>query len=808
MPDTAVLTRAEGTAPTPPAVSGPPAPAAERYRDEGLLARGGMSEVRRVWDTRFGVVVAMKLLRHELVGDTMAEARFAAEIAVTARLQHPGVVAVYDEGTDPAGRPWFTMSEVRGDTFTAVIARAHAAGPPDDTMLHGLVQLLERACEAVAYAHGSGIVHRDLKPDNLMIGAFGEVRVMDWGIARLIGAGASAGAEGAGALVGPVGSGTAPGEIVGTPAFMAPEQARGEVEVGPAADVYALGGVLHQVLTGRSRMAGGARAAWAGLRSGDLPPVLDPPPPGLPAALVELCRRSLSFPAADRPKDAGVLAAALRDWLDGAQRRAEALALVAKASAQLPVLGQLRAEVEALRKEADSRLAAVAPADPVDALLPAWALQDRAAAVASEVTLREVALHQDLRAALSRAPELPEAHALLADHYRDALARAEADRDALAIARNEVLLRAHDRGRHAAFLQGDGALTLHTTAPVHARLFRYVEEGRRLVPRFERDLGETPLRTVTIPKGSWLVTLEGPGGTVRYPVRIDRAAHWDGVAPGEAEPTPIWVPGPEELAADEVYVPAGWCLVGGDPYAADSLPRQSVWVDGFIVGRFPVTLAQYARFLEAHLAEGGEAALAAMLPGPLDGKPAFVVEHGRIFPAAPHAPHLPVTGITHAAAAEAARWLGGQLPNELELEKAARGVDGRLTPWGSQIEARWSRVIGSSPSPPWFLPVGSIASDESPYGVRDLAGNARSWCRNWWSRSGPILNARVVDAPDEGTHRAVRGGFYGSPPPTQRSATRFGLPQERAAEAVGLRVIRAAARWEWPSSARSKPESP
>ncbi|MEY3214387.1 MAG: hypothetical protein RIT28_4868, partial [Pseudomonadota bacterium] len=149
----------------------------------------------------------------------------------------------------------------------------------------------------------------------------------------------------------------------------------------------------------------------------------------------------------------------------------------------------------------------------------------------------------------------------------------------------------------------------------------------------------------------------------------------------------------------------------------------------------------------------------------------------------------PVTAISWEAATRAAAWFGGRLPNELEIEKAGRGVDGRYTPWGRELEPRWSRVLGSQPSPPGLLPVGTFDADESPYGVRDLAGNARIWCRNWWSVRGPIRDGRAVDTPEMGTHRAARGGFYGSPPVTQRLATRFGnIPAQRL-NATGMRVL-------------------
>ncbi|MCK6523569.1 bifunctional serine/threonine-protein kinase/formylglycine-generating enzyme family protein [Myxococcota bacterium] len=769
------------------AESAPVSSAEERYHDLGLIARGGMGEVRRVWDQKLRVPVAMKVLGWELLDSTAARARFLGEIATTARLQHPGVVSVMDRGQLHDGRLWFTMTLVEGKTLGEMIT-GPAVGPE---VIHRLVTIVRSICDAVGYAHSRGVLHRDLKPANLMVGRFGEVRVMDWGLARWIGTPDAPPFSGA-----PVWEDaeiTLGGAVLGTPAFMSPEQARGQHDlVGTASDVYALGGVLHSVLCGRAPLEGDPRQVWRRL-------VTDPPRwpeaierPEIPAELRQICGRALMPDPIHRYPNAGALGEALSLWLDGSLRRAEALALTRRAEAMRPAIVTLKRESEALRARASSLLESLAADEPVESKLPIWEMQDRAAALESEVTLREVAWHQDLRAALNRDPELPEAHALLADHYRDELERADRQLDPLATQRAELLLASHDRGRYAAYLRGDGVLTLRTSRPAIAWLHRFVERGRRMVTEPERLLGVTPLVEVSVPRGSWLVTLEADGVVVRYPVLMERAGRWDGVPPEGGEPALIMVPTPGQLRDDQVYIPPGYCIVGGDPFAADSLPRQRVWVDGFVIGRFPVTLGEYAKFLEALIVEGDEAAVEACWPW-YTRKDQFLVRDGaRVLLCRPDDARVPVTSVSWAAAAKAAEWFGGRLPNELEIEKAGRGVDGRYTPWGRELEPRWSRVLGSLPTPPRMLPVGAFPADESPYGVRDLAGNARIWCRNWWSVRGPIRDGRVVDTPDTGTHRAARGGFYGSPPMTQRLATRFGNTPDRRIDATGLRVV-------WPS---------
>ena len=196
---------------------------AERYEDLGLIAQGGMGEVRRVRDRQLGRVVAMKILAIDRIQSMGTAARFVAEATITAQLVHPGIIAVFDRG-ERSGTLWYTMTEVRGATLAQRILASR--GSPDG--LRSLVQILHRVCEAIAYAHSEGVIHRDLKPDNIMVGPFGEVLVMDWGIACKL-------AEPAGAA--------------GTPGWVAPEQARGETPA-PQADIYALGGVLHAFLMG------------------------------------------------------------------------------------------------------------------------------------------------------------------------------------------------------------------------------------------------------------------------------------------------------------------------------------------------------------------------------------------------------------------------------------------------------------------------------------------------------------------------------------------------------------------------------
>jgi serine/threonine protein kinase len=226
---------------------------------------------------------------------------------VLARLEHPAIVPVHDLGVLPDGRPYYVMKLVRGrDLATAVVA---------EPSLHGRLRLFERICEAVAFAHARGVIHRDLKPSNVMVGAFGEVLVLDWGLAKLRTtrdepvAPSGLSASGSANIGEPNGREprTAAGTVLGTPGYMAPEQLAGE-PVDERTDVYALGVLLDWLLA----VPFGASAAEGSTpvgRSGREPPV--------PRPLAAVADRARAVSPGDRYPDVSALVADIRRYLDG-----------------------------------------------------------------------------------------------------------------------------------------------------------------------------------------------------------------------------------------------------------------------------------------------------------------------------------------------------------------------------------------------------------------------------------------------------------------------------------------------------------
>jgi WD40 repeat protein len=305
-----------------------------RFELGGPLASGGMGDVLRAHDPVLGRDLAVKLmqLRHrdrpELVRRFLAEARIAAG------LQHPGVPPVHDVGEVADGRPFIAMKLIEGQTLAALLdARA---APKDD--LPRLLKIFEQVAQTIAYAHSKGVIHRDLKPQNVMVGAFGEVQVVDWGLAKQLGQSTPAPSVPAGdSAVGSAhetrSTATRAGSVMGTPAYMPPEQAQGAAEdVDARADVFGLGAILLEILTGSppflgphalvAARAGDLAGAWAGLAVCDADP-----------ELVELARHCLAADPARRPATGQAVADRITAHLVGVQTRLRA-AEMASARAQ------------------------------------------------------------------------------------------------------------------------------------------------------------------------------------------------------------------------------------------------------------------------------------------------------------------------------------------------------------------------------------------------------------------------------------------------------------------------------------------
>ncbi|RME73964.1 MAG: serine/threonine protein kinase [Planctomycetota bacterium] len=218
-----------------------------KYKILGEIGKGGMATVYEAWDSQLKRTVAMKVLTMAKRGKK-AMTRFIAEAQATSQLQHPNIIAIHDIGWTPNRLPYFTMDIVKGHSLESVINHL-ALGDPDFIQIYPrirLVQIFLKICEGLSFAHSKGVIHRDIKPQNIMVGPFGEVYIMDWGLAKFLKSSASGVWTERQEQVWV----TQEGAVVGTPTYMAPEQAKGEVEkVDERTDVYALGAILYELLT-------------------------------------------------------------------------------------------------------------------------------------------------------------------------------------------------------------------------------------------------------------------------------------------------------------------------------------------------------------------------------------------------------------------------------------------------------------------------------------------------------------------------------------------------------------------------------
>jgi tetratricopeptide (TPR) repeat protein len=309
-----------------------------RYALGEEIARGGMGAIWRATDITLGREVAVKVLQDKFAPDSSVARRFEAEARITAQLQHPAIPPVHDYGKLPDGRPFLAMKLIKGSTLEELLRQR-----ADPAAERGrFVAVFEQVCQAVAYAHAHQVIHRDLKPGNVMVASFGEVQVMDWGLAKVLAEKAVATADTdpgetvAGTLIrgsdpdGSDASFTQAGSILGTLAYMPPEQAAGEVgKVDRRSDVFGLGAILTVILTGAPPYAGtDAEAIRVMAIRGNLAACLTRLVGcGAEAELVALCKRCLAFALADRPRDAKAVAeevAGLRAATEERARAAEA----------------------------------------------------------------------------------------------------------------------------------------------------------------------------------------------------------------------------------------------------------------------------------------------------------------------------------------------------------------------------------------------------------------------------------------------------------------------------------------------------
>jgi len=285
-----------------------------RYSDFEPLAKGGAAELRACRDNNLGRMVVMKTLHPHLANNEYLKARFLREARVTAQLQHPNTVPVYEIGHDVEGRLYFTMKKVEGETLRDILERQIIG---DQRAIHiynldRMLGVLIQVCNALAYAHCHGVVHRDIKPENILIGSFGEVILLDWGVAKVwamddddLRPGIMEHEE----L-------TDIGQRPGTPLYMSPEQVRGGGEIDARTDVYSIGVVLYEILTLKEPHRGERVNETFEMiaKEQPIPPEQRTPDRQIPRLLAKITMKTLEKSPDDRYQTMQKLVDALRDF--------------------------------------------------------------------------------------------------------------------------------------------------------------------------------------------------------------------------------------------------------------------------------------------------------------------------------------------------------------------------------------------------------------------------------------------------------------------------------------------------------------
>lgn len=700
----------------------------ERYDFVDELGRGGMGQVLLAHDRVLDREIAIKTLLPDASRDPSSGERLLKEARLTGVLEHPSIIPIYDLGSLSNDQPYYTMRVVRERSLQQLIDQM-AGGKETDYSLTQFISILRQVCLALHYAHDRGVVHRDLKPENILIGSYGEVFVIDWGVAKV------REAEFDGAAADQVDT-DEPHAVVGTPQYMAPEQAQGDNDqIDRRTDVYALGATLYEVLT-LTPVFHSTRVLPLLLKvvnDAPEPPSKRAPERAIPRELEDICLKALSKQPAARYQSAEEMADDLELFLEGVKERERRRALALEtldhaASAREDYHRVRREHAEAVRRLSRVKLE-IRSWTANEQKERVWELEQRVEDLDVEIEREFGEATRIYGQALGYQPDMPEARRALADLYWERFREAELAGDRARATYFESLVRQYNDGWYDELLEGVATLTVLTNPlPAEVSLYEFVEINRRLVERHVADLGQTPIRRLDVAHGSYVLEISRDGyHTQQVPLRLDRM---------EDKTVDLSIYRRDQLPEDLIVIPRG-VFLGGEIQPHD-IEKHERFLPDFAIMRHPVTCGEYLAFLN-DLAEDDFDAALGHAPRMEDGDTYFDVQGQRFdLPTADAEgdsweADWPVVMVSYEDARAYAHWRSKRdghvyrLPSAEEWEKAARGVDGRIYPWGNHFDPSFCRMRDSERGKPMPVSVDSYPSDRSPYGVRHMAGNVVEW---------------------------------------------------------------------------------
>lgn len=751
-----------------------------RFELQGEIARGAMGRILAGWDLHLGRPVAIKVLRKGGPKD-LDRVRFLEEAQVTGQLQHPSIMPVYELGRIQ-GQVAFVMRRIEGRSLKQVISELRK-GLPSARQKYGvprLVSMFHQLCLAVAFAHRRGVVHRDLKPSNVMVGDFGELVLLDWGLCKIIG-GETRSTRSTNERWK-----TVHGQIIGTPAYMAPEQAMGMTDqIDARTDVYGLGAILYHLLTLRPPFAGktNREIVQRVLRETVKPCRERAPRLQVPKALEAICMRCLSRRPDERYPDARAVADAVAAYLAGADdtHRAPSVGgLVQEAVAAITRRQSLQEDAALIRDDLAIARAAFDATDPPSMKAAAWEAEARLRAVSIEVADALALALARLGRAVAIDPNHTEARRLLTDLRVAGLEAAQRLREPTRIAACKRALRECTDVRGSGLLRGKGALHVETH-PAGARISvsRFVERTRRMVAPHAEECGVSPVALDALTEGAYRLQAHLDGRAVLTTSVVIKS--------GRATRLRLSLLPSGGIPSGFIHIPAG-NFYFGSPYDAYLPPTEHALPD-FLISMTPVTAGAYLRFINAlHRTEPSVARR--RVPRGRDGRSmAWVADNHTGEWRLPDGHHpggawrdqMPVVGISVHDAEAFCRYFhqthghAVRLPTEIEWEKAARGAEGRRYPWGDEWVPGYAMVPGTWTGL-WPPPVGHATEDRSSCGVWDCAGGVREW------------TATIEDRPRR--RHGVRGGsFMTAGDPGRSLFARAYAAAQHTAPDLGFRLV-------------------